>query len=63
MADHPRQEVGRVLAEHSRTIEELHHKLLGVGGDFDKKKLEAAIENFKKAHQKLHDDCLECWKP
>jgi hypothetical protein len=61
MSEHHREEVGRILAEHARLIDELHHKLAAVG-EPDKAKLTAAIEHYKKAHKALHDDCLECWQ-
>lgn len=58
---HHHEEVGRLLAAHERTIDELHEKLAKVD-HADRHKLAEAVEKYKKAHKAFHDDCLECWK-
>jgi len=52
-------EAGTYIDEHGKAIDQLHHKLEAMPG-VDKERLQKAVETYKTAHQKFHDDALGC---
>lgn len=54
-----KSEASLVLEEHRRSIDELHRKLASMPG-VDKDRLADAVEKFKAATQRFHDDALAC---
>jgi len=52
-------EAKQSLNEHAKAIDSLHHKLAALPGA-SKDRLQHAVDKYKAAHQKFHDDALEC---
>ncbi len=53
------EEARRALEAHGNSIDALHQKLAAAPG-VDKDRLQKAVGDYKKAHQKFVDDALGC---
>jgi hypothetical protein len=61
MTDATKDAAAQTIAAHGNLIDQLHQKLAAMAGA-DKAKLQAAVDKYKGAHQKFHDDALECMR-
>jgi hypothetical protein len=53
------QDAERHLAEHGKTIDELHHKLAAISGT-NKEKLKGAVDKLKHSYAQFTEDAKEC---
>ncbi len=53
------EEARQALEAHGNSIDALHQKLAAAPG-VDKDRLQKAVSDYKKAHQKFVDDALGC---
>ena len=59
MSTMTKNEAETYIDAHGKTIDQLRGKLEAIPG-VDKARLEKAVETYKTAHQKFHDDALGC---
>jgi hypothetical protein len=53
------QDAERHLADHGKTIDELHHKLAAISGA-NKEKLKGAVDKLKHSYAQFTEDAKEC---
>ncbi len=54
-----KNEAATDIDAHGASIDRLHRKLEAMPG-VDKERLQKAVETYKTAHRKFHDDALGC---
>ena len=59
MTSATQSQVTQTIDDHGKTIDDLHNKLAATPG-VDKGKLQKAVDDYKKAHDKFRDDALGC---